>query len=60
MNHRWVKIRDEVLKQEGGREILFSGRPDNQGVPWISDNIKRIVQVGYSGREVGIWHAAFA
>ena len=42
---RWIVIRDEVLKQEDGREMLFSGRPDNHGVEWISDNIRAVLQV---------------
>jgi hypothetical protein len=42
---RWVDFRNEVLQQEGGRDILFSGRPDNHGIDWISKRITTMVQV---------------
>ena len=42
---RWVDFREEVLKLENGREVLFSGRVDNNGVPWITDSIKSVVEV---------------
>ncbi len=42
---RWVDFREEVLKLENGREVLFSGRVDNSGVPWITDSIKSVVEV---------------
>ncbi len=42
---RWVDFRNEVLQQEGGRDILFSGRPDNHGIEWISKRITTILQV---------------
>ena len=40
-----MQFRDEVLKSPGGREVLFSGRPDNTEVPWINDRILSICQV---------------
>ncbi len=42
---RWVDFRNEVLQHEGGRDILFSGRPDNHGIGWISNRITAMVQV---------------
>ncbi|KAK9901312.1 hypothetical protein WJX75_005857 [Coccomyxa subellipsoidea] len=45
---RWVDFRNEVLQQEGGRDILFSGRPDNHGIDWISKRITTMVQAPYS------------
>ncbi|CAL8471107.1 g10649 [Coccomyxa elongata] len=45
---RWVEFRNEVLQQEGGRDILFSGRPDNHGIDWISERITTILQAPYS------------
>ena len=45
---RWVEFREEVLKLENGREVLFSGRVSNADVPWITDRIKSIVEVCHS------------
>jgi hypothetical protein len=42
---RWVEFREEVLKLENGREVLFSGRVDNASVPWITDSIQRVIVV---------------
>ena len=42
---RWVEFREEVLKPENGREVLFSGRVDNANVPWITDRIRRVIEV---------------
>ena len=42
---RWVEFREEVLKLENGREVLFSGRVDNANVPWITDSIQRVIEV---------------
>ena len=42
---RWVKFRDEVLKQPNGRDILVSGRPKNQGVEWITERISALIRV---------------
>ncbi len=39
----------EVLQHEGGRDILFSGRPDNHGIGWISNRITAMVQVRSAG-----------
>ncbi|BDA45295.1 hypothetical protein COCOBI_07-0820 [Coccomyxa sp. Obi] len=50
---RWVEFRTEVLQQEGGRDILFSGRPDNHGIEWISERITTIVQAPYGEGQAG-------
>lgn len=41
---RWVKFRDEVLKQPGGRDVLIQGRPKNIGVGWINDQIRDLIK----------------
>jgi hypothetical protein len=46
MPYRWKEFREEVLKLENGREVLFSGRVDNANVPWITDSMKRVIEVG--------------
>ena len=43
---RWVKFRNEVLKQPGGKEILVEGRPKNAKVNWINDQIRDLIKVG--------------
>ncbi len=40
-----------MLKLEIGREVLFSGRVDNASVPWITDSIRNVIEVG---RQLGI------
>ena len=50
---RWVEFRNEVLQHERGRDILFSGRPDNNGIGWINERITAVVQVNYL---VVLWH----
>ena len=39
-----------MLKLENGREVLFSGRVDNASVPWITDNIRNVIEVGRKSR----------
>lgn len=45
---RWVEFREEVLKLENGREVLFSGRVNNADVPWVTDRIRSVVEVCHS------------
>ena len=41
----WKAFREEILRQPNGHEVLVKGRPDNQGVGWISDQIKDLLKV---------------
>ncbi|KAK9830764.1 hypothetical protein WJX74_006040 [Apatococcus lobatus] len=41
---RWKAFREEILQQPNGHEVLVKGRPDNQGVDWISDQIRDLLK----------------